>query len=86
VLYECLTGKRAFRGDSITEVMAKILEAEPDWGQLPANTPAIVRSLLRRCLQKDLGRRLHDIVDARVEVLEGLSEPAEVIPVTHDSP
>jgi serine/threonine protein kinase len=42
ILFECLTGKRAFRGDSITEVMAKILEAEPDWNQLPAQTPAIV--------------------------------------------
>jgi len=81
ILFECLTGKRAFRGDSVTEVMAKILEAEPDWTQLPANTPAIVRSLLRRCLQKDPGRRFHHIVDARVEMLEGLSQPADAIPV-----
>ena len=82
VLYECLTGKRAFRGDNITEVMARILEAEPDWGQLPANTPAIVRFLLRRCLQKDPGRRLHDIADARLEMLEDLSGPVEAIPVS----
>ncbi len=81
VLYECLTGKRAFNGESTTEVMAKILEAEPDWSQLPANTPAFLRSLLRRCIQKDPTLRLHDIADARVEMREGISEPAETIPV-----
>jgi len=81
VLYECLTGKRAFRGDSITEVVAKILEAEPAWGQLPVNTPAFVRSLLRRCLKKDPGLRFRDIADVRVEILDGLSEPAELTPL-----
>jgi len=73
VLYECLTAKRAFCGDNVTEVMAKILEVEPDWGQLPANTPTIVRSLLRRCLQKDPTLRLHDIADARLEIAEAPS-------------
>jgi serine/threonine-protein kinase len=82
VLYECLTARRAFRGDGITEVMARILEAEPDWSQLPIDTPPVVRSLLRRCLQKDPNIRLHDIADARVEILEGISEPAEVIAVS----
>ena len=86
VLYECLTGKRAFHGDTSTEAMAAILKEEPDWTLLPAATPAVVRLLLRRCLQKDPARRLHDIVDARVEMLEGLSEPGEAIPVAHRFP
>ena len=76
VLYECLTGKRAFQGDTITETVAAILKSEPDWTLLPADTPAIVRSLLRRCLQKDPSLRLRDIADARMEMREGLSEPA----------
>ncbi|MBP1598508.1 MAG: serine/threonine protein kinase [Acidobacteria bacterium] len=80
VLYECLTGKRAFQGDTITETVAAILKSEPDWTLLPGETPASVRSLLRRCLQKDPNLRLRDIGDARVEMLEGLAEPAEVIP------
>jgi serine/threonine-protein kinase len=79
VLYECLTGKRAFPGDSITEVVAKILEVEPDWKQLPANTPAFVRSLLRRCLQKEPGLRLHDIADARIEIGESATQPSEAV-------
>jgi serine/threonine protein kinase len=81
VLYECLTAKRAFQGKSQTETLAAILKSQPDWTLLPTDTPAIVRSLLRRCLQKDPSLRLHDIVDARVEILEGLAEPAEVIPM-----
>jgi eukaryotic-like serine/threonine-protein kinase len=75
VLYECLTGKRAFPGDTITETVAGILKSEPDWMRLPAETPAVVRSLLRRCLQKDARRRLHDIADACIEI--GESEPGE---------
>jgi serine/threonine-protein kinase len=80
LLYECLTGKAPFKGETITETVAKILEGTPDWTLLPAETPAIVRSLLRRSLQKDPDLRLHDIADARVEILEGRSEPAEAIP------
>ena len=86
VLYECLTAKRAFQGDTITETVAAILKSEPDWTLLPLETPAFVRSLLRRCLQKDPNSRLHDIADARVEMLEGLSEPAEMMPVAQRFP
>jgi len=53
--------KRPFQGDTITETVASILKSEPDWTLLPANTPAIVRSLLRLCLQKDPNLRLRDI-------------------------
>jgi serine/threonine protein kinase len=81
VLFECLTAKRAFQGDTITETVAAILKSEPDWTLLPADTPAI-RSLLQRCLQKDPVRRLRDIGDARIELDETSSEPlpAERVP------
>ena len=81
VLYECLTAKRAFQGDTITETVAAILKSEPDWTLLPLETPAFVRSLLRRCLQKDPNLRLRDIGDVRVEMREELAEPSAVIPV-----
>jgi len=82
ILYECLTGKRPFQGTTVTESIAAILRGEPDWASLPAGTPQNVQAVLRRCLQKDPRERLRDIGDARVETLEGLSEPAEVIPVS----
>jgi serine/threonine-protein kinase len=81
ILYECLSGKRAFHGDSITEVMAKILEAEPGWNQLPAHTPAFLRTMLHRCLQKDPKLRLHDIADARIEIEESATHPSEATTV-----
>jgi len=77
VLYESLTGMRAFPGESVSDSLAAILRAEPDWGLLPADAPAVVRALLRRCLQKDPKRRLHDIADARIELEEGLSRAGE---------
>jgi serine/threonine protein kinase len=81
VLYECLTGRRAFQGETMTEVVASILKSEPEWSLLAANTPANLRSLLRRCLQKDPDRRLHDIADARIEMQEGVGPPSETLPV-----
>ncbi len=68
VLYECLTAKRAFRGDSTTEVMARILQVEPDWEALPPVTPWRIKELMQRCLQKDPAKRLHHIADARLEI------------------
>jgi len=70
VLYECLTGKQAFSGETVSDVLSAILRAEPDWTILPAATPPRIRELLRRCLQKDPKRRLHDIADARIEIEE----------------
>jgi len=81
VLFECLTGKRAFGGESITEIIAKIIEAEPPWASLPQTTPPSICALLRRCLQKDRNRRAHDIADVRIEIEEALTAPAEVAPV-----
>ena len=77
VLYECLTGEKAFPGKTITEIFAAILKGEPDWQRLPATTPGKVKDLLRRCLQKDLKDRLHDIADARIEIQEQMALPQE---------
>jgi Tol biopolymer transport system component len=79
VLYEMLTGKMAFRGDSVTDTLAAVLKTEPDWAQLPAATPQQVRVLLRRCLQKDARQRLQAMGDARIsldEVIAGAPDPA----------
>jgi serine/threonine protein kinase len=70
VLYEMLTGRRAFAGETATEIVSEVLKAEPAWDRLPSNTPPPVRRLLRRCLRKDRKDRLHDIADARVEIDE----------------
>jgi Tol biopolymer transport system component len=68
VLYECLTGKPLFQGETVSDLIARILEREPDWSALPANTPPRVRDLLKRCLRKDARERLRDIGDARLEL------------------
>jgi serine/threonine protein kinase/Tol biopolymer transport system component len=76
VLYEMLTGRRAFQGDSVTETLASVLKAEPDWTLLPKSTPEAIRRLLRRCLQKDRSRRLQTAADARIEIEDALTEQA----------
>jgi eukaryotic-like serine/threonine-protein kinase len=68
VLYEMLAGRRAFEGDTVSDTMAAVLTREPDWSALPSATPAPVRRLLRRCLEKDPRRRMRDIGDARPEL------------------
>ncbi|MGH9252994.1 MAG: protein kinase domain-containing protein [Vicinamibacterales bacterium] len=75
VLYEALSRRRAFTGETISETIAKVLEREPDWQALPASTPPRMHDLLRRCLHKDPNRRLHDIADARIELDEALESP-----------
>src|SRR5271169_7143730 len=72
VLYEMLTGKMAFSGETVTDTLAAVIRAEPDWSQLPAATPVRVRVLLQRCLQKDPKERLRDIGDARISLDEVL--------------
>lgn len=76
VMYEALTGKRTFPDDTTTELLVGILDREPDWQALPADTPDNVKHLLRRCLAKDPRSRLHDIADARLELEETLSGKA----------
>ena len=73
VLYEMLTGTRAFPGDDVTDTTVSVLSKEPDWSALPSLTPAFVRVLLRRGMDKNPKRRLRDIGDARL-VLEGAFE------------
>jgi eukaryotic-like serine/threonine-protein kinase len=68
VLYEMLTGRRAFDGDDVTMVTANIVKSEPDWNALPAETPDAVRAVLRGCLQKDPRRRIRDIGDVRLAI------------------
>jgi serine/threonine protein kinase len=68
VVFEMLTGRGAFAADTGSDSIAKILEREPDWSALPAETPTPVRRLLLRCLTKDPTQRLRDIGDARVEI------------------
>jgi serine/threonine protein kinase len=80
ILFECLTGKSAFPGETITEVLASILKGEPDWEALPKDLPANVRTVLRRCLQKDRNLRFHEIADARIELSEApAAYPSEAV-------
>jgi Tol biopolymer transport system component len=70
VLYEMLTGRPAFAGDTISDVIAKVIEREPDWTVLPLSTPPRLRELVRRCVRKDPKARLQAIGDARVQIDE----------------
>ena len=70
VLYELLTGKRAFQGETQSDTIAAVLEREPDRQALSAKTPAKIRELLRQCLQKDASRRLDNVADARKTIEE----------------
>ncbi len=72
VLYEMLTGKRAFAGEDVSETLAHVLTKEPDWSALPSGFRASVRALLARCLTKDPKKRLQAIGEARI----ALEEPA----------
>jgi len=73
VLYEMLTGRRAFDGDTVSEILASVLKSEPAWLHLPAETTDGIRRLLRRSLQKDHRLRLRDIRDARLELADAQS-------------
>ncbi len=70
VLYEMLTGKRAFEGETVSDTLAAVLRAEPDWSILAATTPPGIRGLLKRCLEKDVRLRVHDIADARLSLMD----------------
>ena len=76
VLYEMLAGRQAFPNcETVSDTIAGILKGEPDWKALPSGIPAKIRSLLERCLRKDVRRRIHDIADARIEIEEARGEP-----------
>ena len=79
VLYEMLSGKQAFHGEDVTDILAAVVRAEPEWSRLPESTPSPIRTLLRRCLRKDRQRRLQDATGIRIEIEDALSgaAPAE---------
>jgi eukaryotic-like serine/threonine-protein kinase len=85
LLYEMLCGRHAFAGDTLPDIVAGIVERQPDFEALPADTPGSIRTLLRRCLQTDPADRLHDIADARIELAEALESPhpaLQPLPIT----
>jgi serine/threonine protein kinase len=75
VLYEMLTGRHLFRGETVSDTLAGVLKTDPDWSALPDETPEAIRKLLRRCLERDRKRRLRDIGDAVMEIDEAQAEP-----------
>jgi len=77
LLFEMLTGRRLFDGETVSDVLAAVLTREPQWNELPAETPPAVRRLLRHCLERNPKNRQHDIADVRValdETLRGVSD------------
>src|SRR5262245_11557060 len=79
VLFELLSGRRAFAGEDVSDTLAAVLRADPDWSALPNDVPLPIRRLLRRCLHKDRRERLADIADARLEIQEALLDSREKI-------
>jgi Tol biopolymer transport system component/tRNA A-37 threonylcarbamoyl transferase component Bud32 len=77
VLFEMLTGRRLFPGETVSDVLAAVLRADVDWTVLPPGVPAELRRLVRRCLERDRRNRLHDIADARIALEETLRGEAE---------
>ncbi len=75
VLYEMLTGQRAFDGQSVSDTLARVIEREPDWARLPATLTPALRTYIKRCLQKDPRQRVQAIGDVRL-ALEGAFETA----------
>ncbi|HEX5110139.1 MAG TPA: protein kinase [Vicinamibacterales bacterium] len=74
LLFESLTGRRAFQGRTVSDVIAAVLREEPDWSLLAASATPNLQQLVRRCLQKNAHLRLHDIADARIEIDETLAQ------------
>jgi serine/threonine protein kinase/Tol biopolymer transport system component len=79
VLYEMLTGRRLFGGQSVTEILAEVLKVEPQWDRLPAETPKAIRRLLRQALQKEEKLRRRDFRDVRIEIDEVLSGAPDAV-------
>jgi serine/threonine protein kinase len=82
VVFEMVTGRQAFAGETVTDILAAVVKNEPEWSALPADTPGALRTVLRRCLTKDVKHRLRDIGDTLVE----LSEPDAASAGTANAP
>nr|MEE4267940.1 protein kinase [Candidatus Krumholzibacteria bacterium] len=70
IMFELLSGKRLFRGETVSDTLAMVLRSDPDWDSLPTDLPPSLRRLLKRCLQRDRRQRLHHIADARIVMEE----------------
>ena len=81
VLYEMLTGRVAFPGETLSDTIVSILDRSPDWSALPAATPPVLARLLRRCLEKDSRKRLRDIGDARFDLEDLQRRESATIPL-----
>lgn len=87
VLYECLTGAKAFEGEDTTDTLAAIIKGEPNWDRLPPDTPPTVVRLLKRLLAKERQRRLRDVGDARLELEDALADPqSTALPLPQAAP
>jgi serine/threonine protein kinase len=75
VLYEMLTGRIAFPGETLSDTIVAVVERTPEWSVVPSDTPAVILKLLRRCLEKEPRRRLRDIGDARHDLEEACNQP-----------
>ena len=78
VLFEMLTGRRLFEGETVSDTLAAVLKTTPDWTRLPPETPASVSRLLERCLERDPRRRLQAIGEARIALTDGLARDTSV--------
>ena len=86
VLFEMLAGRRPFKAeDTVSDTVAAILRAEPEWTALPIGTPPKIRSLLERCLRKEVRRRLPHIAEARIEIEDATSDPRDTAPPVAES-
>jgi serine/threonine-protein kinase len=86
VLFEMLSGKPAFEGDDVPEILGAVLKSEPAWAQLPEGLPSGIRNLLRLCLEKNARNRRSDATDVRLDIVQALKEPAEPAPVAAQIP
>jgi len=85
VLFEMLTGKRAFEGETVSDTLAAVIRAEPEWSLLPTNTPQRIRNLLLRCLKKDPKQRLQSIGEARITIddeISGVAQDSSAFPAS----
>ncbi len=84
VLFEMLTGKPVFNGDTLPEVLASVLKTPPDWPLLPSDVPTTITTLLRRCLEKDAARRVNSAAYARLVIEDAIETPGAV-PTSRDT-
>jgi Tol biopolymer transport system component len=87
VLFEMLTARRPFDGETVSDSVAAILKTDPEWSALPADTPFLIKRLLRHCLNRDPRERLGDMRDARIEIAEAhtTAQPGEISATRHSS-